>query len=245
MSAAPGHKPKRHDLRQSASVLTAPPLFYGAAAVQLVLDHVSIARGGRRIISDLSLKVSAGQALLLTGANGAGKTTLIRAIAGLLAPLSGRIALEGADGERDLAQQCHYVGHVNALKASMTVVENLQFWAAYLGDGGEPADGQASSVQAALERLNLDTLADVPAAYLSAGQKRRVGLARILTAKRPVWLLDEPTVSLDTASVEIVSRMINDHTTAGGLALIATHLPLALTAPQNLRLTSAREVEPA
>ena len=222
----------------------------GAAPVQLVLDHLSVARGTRTIISDLSLTVAAGQAVLLTGVNGAGKTTLIRAIAGLLAPSGGRIALEGADFEgasddRELAQHCHYVGHVNALKASLTVAENLAFWADYLADGQGPGKHSRTVLDGVLQQLNLEALADIPTAYLSAGQKRRVGLARILMAKRPIWLLDEPTVSLDTASVEIVARLVNEHVASGGLALIATHLPLALTAPRTLHLKPAREVEAA
>ena len=206
---------------------------------------VSVARGARTIISDLSLTVAAGQAVLLTGANGAGKTTLIRAIAGFLAPSGGRIALEGAVDDREVAQHCHYVGHVNALKASLTVAENLAFWADYLAEGQQSGEASSSVLNEALVQLNLDALADIPTAYLSAGQKRRVGLARILMAKRPVWLLDEPTVSLDTASVAIVARLVNEHTASGGFALIATHLPLALTAPRTLHLKAACEVEVA
>ena len=127
------------------------------------------------------------------------------------------------------------------MKASFTVRENLQFWGDYLA--GEAISGDVTS--AALERLQLAALADIPTAYLSAGQKRRAGLARILMAQRPVWLLDEPTVSLDGASVEIVAGLINEHTAGGGMAIVATHLPLALTAPRTLHLSSGRSAEAA
>lgn len=209
--------------------------------MKLVLEKLTVARGARIVISDLSLEVGPGGAVLLTGANGSGKTTLIRSIAGLIAPLSGRIVLEGGDSDRDLAQQCHYAGHANAIKANLTVSENLKFWQDYLN--GDAVSGDL--VGEALAQLNLETLASIPTAYLSAGQKRRVGLARILMAKRPVWLLDEPTVSLDTASVEVISKLINAHTAGGGLALIATHLPLALTSPRTLHLTAASGAEAA
>lgn len=204
--------------------------------MKLVLEQLSVARGARPIIAGLSFTVAAGEAVLLTGPNGAGKTTLIRSIAGLLAPSEGRIRLEGASEEFDLAQYCHYVGHINALKASLTVAENLQFWGDYYADGQSPPRLGRAHLDRALDRLNLDALADIATAYLSAGQKRRVGLARILMAKRPVWLLDEPTVSLDSDSAGIISGLINEHTADGGMAIVATHLPLALTSPRTLHL---------
>jgi heme exporter protein A len=208
--------------------------------VKLVLEKLTVARGSRTVISNLSLEVASGEALLLTGANGSGKTTLIRSIAGLIAPQSGRIVLEGGDSDRDLAQQCHYAGHANAIKANLTVAENLEFWQNYLN-----GEARSDLVGEALAQLNLESLASIPTAYLSAGQKRRVGLARILMAKRAVWLLDEPTVSLDTASVDVISKLINAHTGGGGLALIATHLPLTLTSPRTLHLTPASGAEAA
>jgi heme exporter protein A len=213
--------------------------------VKLVLEKLTVARGARTVISDLSLEVGSGEAVLLTGANGSGKTTLIRSIAGLIAPLSGRIVFEGGDHDRDLAQQCHYAGHANAIKANLTVSENLEFWKEYLNGDVASGDPQDDMVGQALARLNLESLSSIPTAYLSAGQKRRVGLARILMAKRPVWLLDEPTVSLDTASVDVISKLINAHTSSGGMALIATHLPLALTSPRTLHLTPAHGAEAA
>ncbi len=210
--------------------------------LKLILENVSVARGTRTIIADLSLTVAAGEAVLLTGPNGAGKTTLIRALAGLLAPSAGRISVDGG-GEEDLAQQCHYVGHLNGLKASLTVAENLQFWADYLP--GHPSAGSVGRVHNALARLNIDALADIPTAYLSAGQKRRAGLARVLMAQRPLWLLDEPTGSLDAASADIVCQLVDAHTANGGMAVIATHLPLAIKAPRTLQLGAKIAAEAA
>jgi heme exporter protein A len=211
--------------------------------VKLSVENVSVARGDRTILAGLSFSVAAGEALLLTGPNGAGKTTLLRAIAGLIGLSAGAITLEGGAADRSIAEQAHYAAHSNALKGSLTVAENLAFWGTYLG--GASGSDLNSAVDAALDALDLDDLADVPAAYMSAGQKRRAGLARILMAKRPLWLLDEPTVSLDSQSVEIVARLINAHTAGGGLALVATHLPLALTAPRSLTLEPLRAMEAA
>ncbi|MGD9785722.1 MAG: heme ABC exporter ATP-binding protein CcmA [Hyphomicrobiaceae bacterium] len=209
--------------------------------MQLVVRHLVLTRGGRTVIDDLSFTVGGGEALLLTGRNGAGKTTLIRALAGLLAPLSGQITIEGVPDEREPREVVHYLGHADANKGSLTVLENAQFWMRYLGDwAGAPANGaagnDADTVWPALERLGLDGLADIPAAYLSAGQKRRLALARLLVARRPVWLLDEPSVSLDAASVALLARIIGEHVAGGGLAIAATHLPLGLDAARELRL---------
>lgn len=212
--------------------------------MKLVLENLSVARGTRTVIADLSMTIGAGECVVLTGANGAGKTTLIKCVAGLLEPAAGRAFVEtNAGADDDIAQHCHYAGHVNALKASLTVLENLQFWANYLsGSGHGDRDGRA---ERALVRLALDDLADIPTAYLSAGQKRRAALARLLTAERPIWLLDEPTVSLDEASAGIVASLVNEHTSAGGIALLATHVPLALTEPRTLHLVPARVFEAA
>lgn len=204
--------------------------------MQLEIRELVVARGARRIIDQLSFDVAAGEVWLLTGRNGAGKTTLIRTLAGYLSPVSGSITLKGWDPERDPREACHYVGHLNADKASLTVLENLRFWQAYLG--GTTADDAAARdrVWAALERLEIEPLADIPAGYLSAGQKRRLGLARLLVAERPVWLLDEPTVSLDVQSTALLARVIETHAAAGGLVVAATHLALGLASARELRL---------
>lgn len=201
--------------------------------MQLIADQLEVARGARVVIRDLSFAVASGEALLLTGPNGAGKTTLIRALAGYISPSAGAIRLEGGDVERELAEQCHYIGHLNGTKASLTVEENLRFWADFLGEAGATA---ATRLDDAMERLNLLDLADIPAGYLSAGQKRRLGLARLLIAERPIWLLDEPTVSLDTASVALMAGIVDEHVGKGGIVVAATHIPLGLAKTKELRL---------
>lgn len=207
--------------------------------MQLHTKDLVVARGGRRIIDGLTFSVGSGEALLLTGRNGSGKTTLIRTLAGFLAPAAGSIELQGFDSERDVREACHYVGHLDANKASLTVVENLRFWQSYLGEGshdGTAGGGAGEVVWTALERLELASLADIPAGYLSAGQKRRLGLARLMVAHRPVWLLDEPTVSLDVQSTALLAGIISAHVAAGGIAVAATHLPLDLATSRELRL---------
>jgi heme exporter protein A len=204
--------------------------------LKLVVDHLRLERGGRTVIAGLSFALSAGEALMLTGANGAGKTTLLRALAGMLKPSAGTIAVEGGVIDVSLAEQSHFVGHQNGLKASLTVAENLTFWGQYLGGSSVET---AAKVEGALARFNLAALAAIPAGYLSAGQKRRLGLARLLVAARPIWLLDEPTVSLDAASVAVLGQVINAHVAAGGIAVAATHLPLGLTASREMRLGGA------
>jgi len=203
-------------------------------------------RGGRVVLLGVSFEAVAGQALVLTGPNGAGKTTLIRACAGLLPVSSGQISLVGGNGELTIAEQCHYVGHLNALKTSMSVRENLLFWAAFLKigstetrleDTGQTDKGSVRAlVDGALEWFRLRDLADVPSGYLSAGQKRRAALARLLVARRPVWLLDEPTVALDAQMRDLFVDVVDEHLLSGGIVLAATHLPLPFRTKRELRL---------
>lgn len=206
--------------------------------LQLHADNLTVERGTRTVIASLTFTANAGEALLLTGPNGAGKTTLIRTIAGFIAPMSGSVTLKGDASDRDIAEHCHYVGHLTGIKANLTAAENLAFWAEYL-DGGATARPVAQRVDDALEAFGLLSLADYPAGLLSAGQKRRLGLARLTVATRPVWLLDEPTVSLDAASTALLARLIQEHLAADGLVIAATHLPLGLEAPSYLRLGPA------
>ena len=206
--------------------------------MQLQVTDLVVTRGSRRIIDGLTFEVDAGEALLLTGRNGSGKTTLIRTLAGYLSPLQGKVVLNGLGEDRELHEACHYIGHLNANKASLTVLENLAFWQSYLG-GGPPAgrhDLHRDRLWSALEAFEIDPLADFPAGYLSAGQKRRLGLARLLVAERPVWLLDEPTVSLDVQSTALLAQIIDAHVAGGGLVIAATHLPLGLGRTRELRL---------
>jgi heme exporter protein A len=180
-------------------------------------------RGGREVFSGLDFDASAGEALAVTGANGAGKTSLLRLIAGLLAASGGTVDLTGGDGELTLAEQAHYLGHRDALKPSLSVKENLSFWGDFLGPG-------AVSAVPALAAVGLDHVAHLPAAYLSAGQRRRLSIGRLLAVQRPVWLLDEPTSALDAAGQDLFAGLMTDHLRGGGLIIVATHAPLRISA---------------
>ena len=204
--------------------------------MKLLGEMLTSVRGGRTLFSELSFAVEGGEALLLLGPNGAGKTTLIHVIVGLLAPVAGRISLDGGDAELSLGEQCHYVGHLNALKSSLTVGENATFWCRFLG-----ASEGRDRVETALTAFGLAQLRDIPTAYLSAGQKRRLGLARLLLAERPIWLLDEPTVSLDSAAQDMLSTAVGAHIATGGLVVAATHVPLAFAKSRELSLGTTSE----
>jgi heme exporter protein A len=206
--------------------------------MRLIAENLTLARGGRRLIEGLSFAVGAGEGLVLTGPNGVGKTTLIRAIAGFVAPATGEIRLDGAADDVSVGEQAHYVGHANAVKAGLTVRENAAFWARFLG-------GDGAGVETALERVRLDDIAEVPAGYLSAGQKRRLGLARLLLARRPLWLLDEPTVSLDAISRDLLAELMQAHVGGGGILVAATHVPLGIESVRSLELAAPAETESA
>jgi heme exporter protein A len=186
-------------------------------------------RGGREVFSGLGFEIAAGSALMVTGRNGAGKSSLLRMIAGLVRVAAGRLALEGGDGELTIAEQAHYLGHQDALKPALSVVENLRFWSRYLG-------ATDAAEMAALAAVGLDALATLPAAYLSAGQRRRLSLARLVAVKRPIWLLDEPTSALDAAAQTRLAELMRAHLSAGGLIAAATHGPLGLSGVGELRL---------
>ena len=184
------------------------------------------------MFADLDFAAQAGSALVVTGANGAGKSTLLRLIAGLLRQVSGEIAIEGGDAELSIPQQCHYFGHQDALKPHLSVAENLAFWRDF---AGRPD----AEVVDALDRVGLLRLADLPAAYLSAGQKRRLAFARLLVTARPIWLLDEPTSALDAASEARLLEIVGGHLDAGGLVIAATHLALPFARMDTLRIGPA------
>jgi heme exporter protein A len=162
----------------------------------------------------------------------------MRTIAGFLKPAAGSVRLEGGDGERTLAEQAHFVGHLNGLKSTLTVVENIRFWASYLAaeSGSAAPQERTARITEALAHFGVDDLAAIPVGFLSAGQKRRVALARLLAVHRRLWLLDEPTSSLDAASSKLVAAAIERHAAEGGLTIVATHLPLGLARMHELRL---------
>jgi heme exporter protein A len=206
------------------------PLKIGLAAYDL-----SCQRGGRTVFDGLSFALRPGEALLVSGPNGAGKTSLLRQIAGLLPLAAGRLEVEGATADAEVPELCHYVGHLNAVKASFSVRENLAFWAAFL-------DGDGASLDRSLAAFGLGSLAELPAGLLSAGQKRKLALSRLFAAPRPVWLLDEPQVSLDAASVRLLDTAIRDHLDAGGIALVASHTPLKTKFAHRLALGGKERV---
>ena len=181
--------------------------------MDLRVSELAVARGGMPILAGVRFALAPGAALVLRGPNGSGKTTLLRTVAGLQPALSGRI--QGAD------ERIAYAAHADGLKAALSVTENLHFWAAVFGGG---------PIAPALDAFELRGLAARRAGHLSAGQKRRLGLARLMVTRRPVWVLDEPTVSLDQASVALFAQAVRKHLAGGGSALIATHIDLGLEA---------------
>jgi heme exporter protein A len=196
----------------------------------LAAEDVAVFRGERLVFRDLSLTVAAGGALVLAGPNGSGKSTLLRLLAGLVRPAAGSVLWDGADALSDLAahgQRVAYLGHQDAVKPGLTVTENLRFAAAV---SGRP-------INAALSALGLQPLADLPARMLSAGQKRRLALSRLLLSTAPLWLLDEPTLGLDTASIDRIGTLLAAHRAAGGMVVAATHVPLPLPGAAGLRLS--------
>ena len=188
----------------------------------LDVDKLTIARGGLPVLAGLSFRVAEGQALILRGPNGAGKTTLLRCLAGVQPPLSGTITGAG--------DRVAYAAHADGLKAMLSVAENLTFWAQVFG---------ARGIDAALTAYDLHALRDRLAGTLSAGQKRRLGLARLLVTGRPLWVLDEPTVSLDQKATGQFEAAMRAHLAAGGEAVIATHVNFAVEA-ETLDLTGFR-----
>lgn len=198
--------------------------------MQLVSESLACERGGRRVFTGINFTLCSGEAMIVTGRNGAGKSTLLRVIAGLLRAAEGKVELTGGIEEASLPEQAHYLGHLDAAKPSLTVRENLTFWASFLGAPDETA------VDTALDAVELGSLADLPAAYLSAGQKRRLSIARLLAVKRPVWLLDEPTSALDTQSQDRLAAFMREHLSGGGVIVAATHGPVGLDAPRELKM---------
>lgn len=198
------------------------------AALRLRGDGLAARRGGRLILQDLSFSVGSGELLALVGPNGAGKSTTLRLIAGLIRPAAGTITLDPSPDE-DIGSQVHYLGHLDALKPALSLADNLIFWRRL-------RRGQGLDVEAALDQVDLGDLIDLPAGVLSAGQKRRAAIARLLLDRRPIWLLDEPTSALDADSEAMLGGLIGDHLAGGGMAVVATHRPLPVAATATLTL---------
>jgi heme exporter protein A len=196
--------------------------------IRLAAEELACTRGGREIFHGLRFAVISGEILAITGPNGAGKSSLLRLIAGLIRPSQGKITLEGGNADFSIGEQCHYLGHFDALKSSLTVAENLAFWSDFLSG--------SKDVRAILRQVGLERLAHLHAGYLSAGQRRRLGLGRLLATERPIWLLDEPSASLDTAGQELLASMMQSHTGRGGIIAIATHGQVGEGAVRELRL---------
>jgi heme exporter protein A len=199
--------------------------------MQLKADELTCSRGGREVFRGLSFSLSAGEAMVVTGRNGAGKSSLLRMIAGLVRIAAGRLTLDNNNADTPIAEQAHYLGHQDAMKPSLSVRENLQFWTEFLG--------ARRAVELALESVDLSRLADLPAAYLSAGQRRRLSIARLVAVPRPIWLLDEPTSSLDAPSQKRLAELMRGHLAGGGMIIAAAHGPIGLERVRELKLGSA------
>ena len=196
--------------------------------MSLSLRNITCARGDRVLFRDLTAHVGRGEVCLVRGANGSGKSSLLRLVSGLLRPMAGDVVWDGADEDESVQSQLHYLGHLDALKPSMSVRETLSFWAEMMGG--------RSGIDAAIEAWHLGRLAALPCGVLSAGQRRRVALAQLDLTDRPLWLLDEPTGPLDQAGVDLVAAAVKRHCGNGGTALIATHRSLDVGEVQVLDL---------
>ncbi len=203
---------------------------------RLEVRDLALTRGEQRVLEGVSFTARPGEAILITGPNGAGKSTLLRGLAGLLAPDAGKIAVwrQGEAGEP--GSDAHFLGHADGLKGALTARENLDFWAAMLG--GRHTAPLAQAAFEALQRLKIAGVEDLPVGWLSAGQRRRVALARLLVAPRQLWLLDEPATALDVDAQATFAAIMAEHRSAGGVIIAATHAPLGLADARQLRLAS-------
>ncbi len=193
----------------------------------LAIETLAVQRGERVLFKSLGFSAGAGEAVALVGANGVGKTSLLRTVAGLIRPLTGRVWFYGAAGELDPDEArrfgCHLLGHQDGLKGARSAREELLFQAGWTG-------GAAAAAMCAADRLGLSRLLDLPVRVLSAGQRRRLALARLIAAPRPLWLLDEPLAPLDAASRALLGEVMGEHVAGGGLILAAVHDPLPIAA---------------
>lgn len=203
--------------------------------MRLVAEGLGAKRGEDLIFQDISFEIAGGEALVVKGANGSGKSTLLRVLAGLLPAEKGTAKLlAAAQPVERLSEAAHYLGHRNAMKRELTVDENLTFWKAFFGDF---AGGAGVSVDEAVEAVGLGGIVHLPFGYLSAGQQRRMAMAKLLVAWRPVWILDEPTAALDATAEAMFAGLVTQHLSRGGIAIAATHQPLGLEGVSELRMT--------
>ena len=195
--------------------------------MRLIAENLAAKRGEDLIFVNVSFQLAAGEAMVLTGRNGSGKSTLLRVVAGLLRPETGRVEAVFRDGRdtRPAREVSHYLGHRNAMKQELTVIENLAFWRDFLGDF---VGGEGRSIEAAADAVGLGGITHLPFGYLSAGQQRRFAMAKLLVAHRPVWILDEPTAALDASADQMFAGLVHEHLANGGIAIAATHQPLGL-----------------
>ena len=200
--------------------------------MRLNAEELACNRGGREVFRSLSFALSSGEAMVISGRNGAGKSSLLRMIAGLVRCAAGQLTLDGGERDTPLAEQCHYLGHQDAMKPSLTVSENLQFWTEFFG-------ARTHTIESALQAVGLAALTDLPAAYLSAGQRRRLSIARLVSVQRPIWLLDEPTSALDSPSQKRLAELMQGHLAGGGMIVAAAHGPIGLERARELKLDPA------
>ena len=197
--------------------------------MRLEVEKLAARRGGELVFEGVSFALAAGEAVAVTGPNGAGKSTLLRVLAGFLPAAAGIARLVGAPADSDaIAAHAHFIGPLNAMKPPLTVRENLGFWRAF-------GEAPWQTAEQALDRVGLGHVVDVPFSDLSTGQRRRVALARLFLNRKPVWLLDEPTSGLDAQAEAVFAAIIADHVAGGGIAVVATHLPIDVEGIKRLR----------
>tara|TARA_R110002126_G_scaffold124350_5_gene266196 strand:- start:3598 stop:4284 length:687 start_codon:yes stop_codon:yes gene_type:complete len=212
--------------------------------MQVIADNLSVKRGEELIFEGVCFQLTGGESLTITGPNGVGKSTLLRALSGLMPFSSGQFTIDAgldnslvnslgdsSNDEKAFYEYCHYIGHQNAMKAELSVLENLNFWQGQMGGGD-----QCLSPEAAAEALGLSHTFDLPFGFLSQGQRRRIALAKLFISRRAVWLLDEPTAALDNASGKVFMELTKDYIKSGGIVIAATHVPLGFTGAKTLEM---------
>lgn len=206
--------------------------------MRIFAQNLSVKRGEELIFTDVSFELSPTESLTISGPNGVGKSTLLRALAGLLPIDSGTFEIKTDSKEaKPNAEYCHYIGHKNAMKAELTVLENLNFWQRTMAQEDTVDDDLIMSPEAAVELLGLSHTLDLPFGFLSQGQRRRIALAKLFVSYRPVWLLDEPTAALDKASSDNFANITNSYLEKGGVVIAATHVPLGFKEVKQLEMT--------